>query len=367
MRTSAQDWASSIVVPGPGDGTLARIGPVVLLVGSSDPDVVRPYVDHAAMVAANGGQGRQLVRGYAMLLSTATDDSPGFAALAPHDTGLSVFVDGDVTVTVDDTVISGADSLAWVERLVPWPVGSVTVALPGATTPDPGSPYRLHDGVVPAGALLVTGPAAEPADDSMLSRIAEVEEMRATQPPPPPPPSPPPTADSIPVVPPAPGQSSGRPLPPPYVPEEVSFQSVLLDDLDDESFEPLPIVDDSSQVARAREPLGVVVLDDGSVYQLDVPYLLGRDPASDERVRSGAFRALPVIDTSNQVSRVHARVELRGPDAVLVDNVSTNGTYVHVPQTDDWMRMPPGGELVLVHGTRVRIGHRTLAFDAKAR
>lgn len=366
MRTSAQEWASSTVIPGPGGGTLARIGPVVLLVGSSDPDVVRPYVDHAAMVAANGGQGRQLVRGYAMLLSTATDDSPGFAALAPHDTGLSVFVDGDITVTVDDTVISGADSLAWVERLVPWPVDRVAVTLPGATVPDAGSPYRLEEGVVPAGALLVTGPAVGPADDSMLSRIVEVEEMRATQPPPPPPPPTPPTADSIPLVTPAtPAESSGRPLPPPYVPDQVSFQSVLLDDLDDESFEPLPIVEESSQVSRAHEPLGVVVLDDGSVYQLDVPYLLGRDPASDERVRSGAFRALPVIDTSHQVSRVHARLELRGQDAVLVDNVSTNGTYVHVPRTDDWMRMPPGGELVLIPGTRVRIGHRTLAFDAR--
>lgn len=423
MRTSAQEWAASTVIPGPGGGTLARIGPVVLLVGSTDPDVVRPYVDHAAMVAANGGQGRQLVRGYAMLLSTATEESPGFAALAPHDTGLAVFVDGDVTVTVDDTVVSGADSLAWVERLVPWPVDRVTVTLPGAEAPDTGSPYRLREGVVPAGSLLVTDPsAADPTtpsvplpDDSVLSRIVEVEELRATQPHPGPTPAPAPapapvsddTPSSIPVVPPA-APAPGRPLPPPYVPEQVSFQSVLLDDLDDDDFEPLPIVEDPSQVGLIqapvevpgvyckndhfndprqlfcavcginmvqqtpvlrkgpRPPLGVIVLDDGSVFQLDGPYLLGRDPGGDERVRSGGFRALPIIDTSNQVSRVHARLELRGWDAVLVDNNSTNGTYVHVPRTPDWMRMPPGGELVLIQGTRVRIGHRTLAFNTHA-
>ena len=121
MKQSAEDWTRATLVPGAGEGTLARIGPVVLLVGSTDPEVVRPYVDHAQMVAANGGQGRQLVRGYALMLSTAVDQSPGFAALAPHATGLAVFVDGDVVVTVDDEQISGADSLAWVERLIPWP------------------------------------------------------------------------------------------------------------------------------------------------------------------------------------------------------------------------------------------------------
>jgi len=417
VRTSPQDWAASTVVPGPGAGTLARFGPVVLLVGSTDPDVVRPYLDHAATVAANGGQGRQLVRGYAMLLSTAADDSPGFAALAAHDTGLAVFVDGDVTVTVDDQVVRGADSLAWAERLVPWPVEHVSVALPGATVPDAASPYRLGDGVVPAGSLLVVDPAsAGPTtpsvplpDESLVSRISEVEELQATEAHPPPAPqgdeaSPPPSIQVVPPAVPAPG----RPVPPPYEPEHVDFQSVLLDDLDDDEFEPLPIVEDPSQVGPARAqvevagvycknrhfndprqlfcavcginmvqqtpvlvngqrpPLGVVVLDDGSVFQLDGPYLLGRDPDNDERVRSGGFRGLPVIDTSHQVSRVHARLELRGWDVVLVDNHSTNGTFVHVPRTVDWVRMPPGGELVLVQGTRVRIGHRTLAFNTHA-
>ena len=139
MKQSAEDWTRATVVPGAGEGTLARIGPVVLLVGSTDPDVVRPYVDHAQMVAANGGQGRQLVRGYALMLSTAVDQSPGFAALAPHATGLAVFVDGDVVVTVGDERISGADSLAWVERLIPWPIDEVTRDPPGCERGRPGS------------------------------------------------------------------------------------------------------------------------------------------------------------------------------------------------------------------------------------
>ena len=94
-------------------------------------------------------------------------------------------------------------------------------------------------------------------------------------------------------------------------------------------------------VSGNRPPLGVIVLDDGAVFQLDGDYLLGRDPASDERVRSGEVRAVPVVDTSNQISRVHARLELRGWDVVLVDNASTNGTYVNPAKSEGWQRLPP--------------------------
>lgn len=439
MKHSAADWARATVVPGPGGGTLARIGPVVLLVGSADPDVVRPYLDHAEMVAANGGQGRQLVRGYALMLSTAVEQSPGFAALAPHSTGLAVFIDGDVTVTVDGERISGADSLAWVERLIPWPVDQVSATLAGAEPADPTVAFRLDGGVVPAGSFAVApglravespAPAEGTSEMAAVPAPAPVEEHDhdndhghdhghghgqapaaepAAPPPAPTPPAPAPPAPAPPEPEPAPAPARGRPLPPPQADEQVNFQSVLIDEIEDDAFEPLPIVDDPSVIVDAsapreevrgvfcknrhfndprqlfcavcginmvqqtpvlvngvRPPLGVVVLDDGSVFQLDTPYLLGRDPDSDDRVRTGDFRGLPVIDQSNQVSRVHARLELRGWDVVLIDNNSTNGTYVHVPKTPDWQRLPAGGEHVLVQGTRVRIGHRTLAFNTHA-
>jgi hypothetical protein len=455
VKQSAEDWTRATVVPGAGEGTLARIGPVVLLVGSTDPDVVRPYVDHAQMVAANGGQGRQLVRGFALMLSTAVEQSPGFAALAPHTTGLAVFVDGDVVVTVGDEQISGADSLAWVERLIPWPIDEVSVTLPGASAADAGSSYRLDGGVIQAGALVV--PPGEPTGDSMMMGSAmgntmgvPAEEMSdaatgemaatpaaaaapAAAPAAPAAPEPAvwpedPAAPAPPAAPepamaddhaghdhphphPGPAAPAGRPLPPAQPDEQIQFQSVLIGDLEDDEFEPLPLVDDPSVLEQAggapreevrgvfcknrhfndprqlfcaicginmvqqtpvlvngvRPPLGVVVLDDGSVFQLDTPYLLGRDPGADERVLGGDFRGLPIIDQSNQVSRVHARLELRGWDVVLIDNNSTNGTFVHVPKTPDWQRMAPGAEQVLVQGTRMRIGHRTLAFNTHAR
>lgn len=424
---TADDWSRATIVPGPGEGTLARIGPVVLLVGSTDPDVVKPYLEHARMVAANGGQGRQLVRGYALMLSTAVEQSPGFAAIAPHTTGLAVFVDGDVTVTVDGEAISGADSLAWVERLIPWPVGSISASLAGASAPADGSSYRLDGGVVPAGSfsvgegtgesmLDVAAPAvAEPVMAADVATPTPAEPVLVGDPEPVPVAGPAQVADA-PLAPPAPAPpapglpAAGRPLPPTPADEQVSFQSVLISEVDEDmdDFEPLPIVEDASQVMEddaqeqvrgvycknrhfndprvlfcsvcginmvqqtpvlvngPRPPLGVIVLDDGSVFQLDTPYLLGRDPNVDERVAAGDFRPLPIIDQSNQVSRVHARLEMRGWDVVLVDNNSTNGTFVHVPKTPDWVRMPPGTEQVLVQGTRVRIGHRTLAFNTHA-
>lgn len=408
--SSADDWSRATIVPGPGEGTLARVGPVVLLVGSNDPTEVKPYLEHAEMVAANGGQGRQLVRGYALMLSTSVEQSPGFAALAPHSTGLAVFVDGDVTVTVDGEEISGADSLAWVERLIPWPVSSVTVALRQTAAPAQGSPFRLDGGVIPAGSFAV--PLDHQPSEMTPAEPAElVVPATPSVPAPPAPsaPSPPPAPPTPPVAE-APAPPVGRPLPPPVADEHISFQSVLMSDVDDDmdDFEPLPIVESADQVADAsaqeevrgvycknrhfndprvlfcgicginmvqqtpvlvkgvRPPLGVLVLDDGSVFQLDNPYLLGRDPGPDARITSGEFRPLPIIDQSNQVSRVHARLEMRGWDVVLIDNNSTNGTFVHVPKTPDWVRMPPGTEQTLVQGTRIRIGHRTLAYNTHA-
>ncbi len=410
---SPDAWAGADLAPGAGSGTLARFGRVVLLVGSTDPDQVAPLLEQAEMVAANGGQGRQLVRGFALQLSTATDDQPPFVALAPHDTGLAVFVQGDsAAVTINGDRISGADSLAWVERLVPWPIEALEATVDAAAGPA-GALFRLTDGVVPAGGFAVSGahdhgPAMIPVDSVEAPPVVEqrapasvVETPAPVSEPAPPPPAPPPT--------PLPDR------PTPAIPEDDMghFDSVLLSQVqEDAAPTPLPVVSELVNVSQVvdpavvveevrgvycknrhfndprqlfcavcginmvqqtpvlvdglRPPLGVIVLDDGAVFQLDSDYLIGRDPDTDERVRSEEVRGIPVQDQSNQISRVHARIELRAWDAVLIDNESTNGTYVNPPKTADWIRLASGGEHVLTQGTRVRIGHRTLAFNTHA-
>ena len=374
---SPDAWADADLAPGAGTGTLARLGRVVLLVGSADPAAVRPLLEQAEQVAAGGGEGRSLVRAFALHLSTTDGDHPPFVAVAPHETGLAVFVQGEAaSVTVDGDRISGAGSLAWVERLVPWPIERLEAVVDHAADPA-GDLYRLTAGVVPAGGFAL-GPAVEQA--------------------PPSPPSPPPAAD--------------RPTPPPPKDGHVRFDSVLLADVDEDAPQPLPIVSGPADVSQVvdpavsveevrgvfcknhhfndprqmfcavcginmvqqtpvlvhgtRPPLGVIVLDDGTIFQLDSPYLLGRDPGGDDRVRSEEMRGIAVQDEANQISRVHARIELRGWDPVLIDNSSTNGTFVNPPGTTDWRRLPSGGEHVLTQGTRVRIGHRTLTFNTHA-
>jgi pSer/pThr/pTyr-binding forkhead associated (FHA) protein len=112
----------------------------------------------------------------------------------------------------------------------------------------------------------------------------------------------------------------------------------------------------------ARPPLGVLVIDDGSVFQLDTHYLIGREPETAERAQSGRFRCIEITDRANKISRVHVVLELRNWDVILTDDESTNGTFVMLKDTTEWRPVPAGTEEVLVPGSRLRVGDRTLAF-----
>lgn len=413
---SGADWSAARCVPGAGSGTLARLGPVLLLADSADLARLEPLLDHAQMVAANGGDGRQLVRGFALQLATTNTDPPAFLAISPHASGLAVFICGDAAVTIDGETLDGADSLAWVERLFRWPLDRIEGRIgSGTSDQDPAAgPFDLRGGAVPAGAFTVL-----PGGSMLVAPVTDPVPAAAT----------PPEASSEgtapegalsldkpePVAPPAPetgpvdSVQPDRPVPPPvevYVP--VEYSSVLLDGPEAEEeldLGPLPIPGDHVHqeqdprvslvkgvfcknnhfndprvlfcavcginmvqqtpvlVQGGRPPLGVVVLDDGSVYQLDGDYLLGRDPDSDPRVAAGEFRSIPIQDHSQLISRVHARLELHGWDVVLVDNSSTNGTFYLEPGDQNWRHLPPGGQQPLTPRSRIRLGNRSLAYD----
>lgn len=116
-------------------------------------------------------------------------------------------------------------------------------------------------------------------------------------------------------------------------------------------------------VEGVRPPLGVLVVDDGGVFQIDGRYLIGRDSAADPRVVDGAFRSLQMQGDTSQVSRVHALLEIRGWDVVLIDSGSTNGTFVFEDGGFAERRVQPGGEVVLVPGMQVRFGNRVMQFN----
>jgi FHA domain len=113
-----------------------------------------------------------------------------------------------------------------------------------------------------------------------------------------------------------------------------------------------------------RPPLGLLVFDNGATVSLDMDYLLGREPETDERVPSGQLRPLLVVDQTGGVSRHHAEIRLEGWDVVLVDIGSANGTLVAAPGAPAWSSLVPHQPVRLVPGMAVRMGSRQFAFES---
>jgi pSer/pThr/pTyr-binding forkhead associated (FHA) protein len=84
----------------------------------------------------------------------------------------------------------------------------------------------------------------------------------------------------------------------------------------------------------------------------------------DEDVRTGRLRGIVLTDRDKSVSRAHARIELRQWDVVLIDNGSSNGTYVASEDERRWTPIPPGKPHPLASGSRIRLGSRTCSFNS---
>ncbi|HTX27715.1 MAG TPA: FHA domain-containing protein [Streptosporangiaceae bacterium] len=105
-----------------------------------------------------------------------------------------------------------------------------------------------------------------------------------------------------------------------------------------------------------RPPLGVLILDDGSVCQLDTDYVMGREPTLDKSVADGRARPLRLGGASDLVSRIHARVELDGWQVYVSDLNSANGTFVALPGESAATKLAPGVRTPLVAGAQIRLG-----------
>jgi FHA domain len=105
-----------------------------------------------------------------------------------------------------------------------------------------------------------------------------------------------------------------------------------------------------------RPSLGVLILGDGSVCQLDADYVIGREPTLDSAVAEGRARGLRLMDASGVVSRMHARVELDGWRVFITDLNSANGTQVLMPGERNPTNLEPGVRIPLVPGAQIRLG-----------
>jgi hypothetical protein len=113
-----------------------------------------------------------------------------------------------------------------------------------------------------------------------------------------------------------------------------------------------------------RPPLGVLLLDDGSVFQLDTDYVIGREPSLDASVAEGTARPLRISDETGIVSRVHARVHLEGWRVLVTDLGSANGTRVLLPGQPADQPLVPQVPIVLATGSQVDLGGRGFRYES---
>jgi len=113
-----------------------------------------------------------------------------------------------------------------------------------------------------------------------------------------------------------------------------------------------------------RPPLGMLVLDDGAVFQLDRDYVIGRDPALDASVAVGKARPLRATDDAGTVSRTHARIQLDGWLVLVTDLGSTNGTRIRLPGQAADQALTPRVPAALVPGSLIDLGGRQVRYES---
>jgi hypothetical protein len=387
----------------PGDGLVVRSGRSLLLAlpkGDAQEafvDAVRAAID-GAVSAASDAPGRRVARAVAGLVAGADDDAvPPLTVAAATDDGVALLIVGDVDVEITDVdgrveALTGRDASTWVDRVVrdfgtvrafvgsPGEVDARSDLGSGAVR---GGGFRL---LTTRGAVPKAPAAAVPAPAGPAPVLDEPTAVAAVSP------------DAV--------AAAAVERPPTLVPQQSeAFVSGLLDEpLPPEELVPLPVQDSPAEsvvegvqvqgivcsrghfndptsiycatcgismvhqthnlVPGPRPPLGVVVLDDGSVYPLKDDYVLGREPENAEDVLAGRALPLPLEDPEAAVSRVHAKIVLQGWDVRIVDVHSSNGTYVAKPGDAGWTRLPADEPTTILPGTRVTMGSRSMVFDS---
>ncbi|WP_433756614.1 FHA domain-containing protein [Nocardia sp. CA-135398] len=113
------------------------------------------------------------------------------------------------------------------------------------------------------------------------------------------------------------------------------------------------------------QPVGALVLADGSAFPLDRPYVVGRSPMIDEAVRAATATPL-AVPRDRHVSRVHAYVSVDRGKVYVRDAATPAGTFIAAPGADEWTRI--GTTPTELHpGWSLRIGQRILTYRADDR
>jgi FHA domain len=401
-----------------GDGVLARLGDLVLLIhpaGGAFADRLLDLLTGAARDGQDGVGFTNLVSAELdadAIAANPADPGPAAVAFGPVSAGTAVVLYG--TAWADVTTVRGIQHLSAGE-----PYGRLRCVLPSqmitiragvdesGMNADTDPSLRLADGVVRAVALAYAPESTVAAHPPRAKRAARPEAA-----PPAPPSAAPEQSQVAPAVletapgepsqvPSAPGPGGGHPetapgrdfisvvlgpgglaehelprrppLPPGAQPPDEKNQGITETrapevfgvyckngHFDDPEARYCAVCGISmAQLTKIpqkgrRPPLGVLVVDDGSVFQLDADYVIGREPSLDSSVAGGSARPLRLTDA--EVSRIHARVELDGWQVYISDLGSANGTYVQPPGEHKGTLLAPRIRTPLSVGTHVRVG-----------
>jgi hypothetical protein len=390
-------------------------------------ELVSALISAHQEVAQRGGDGTALADRLGAVLATspATVD---LVAFGPSGPSLAIAVYGhafaDVSTVYGEQRLALRQSRDGVRSVLPGQLISVRAGLGDAAQPEPQRFADLDLGVVQAGGLVFTmvgapdvvvhtdAPPSEMPDVEAIPSLAALEAEREH------------AAPLLMAAPDAPAEQAllGPAAPvvaEPEVDRSQPFHAVsLLDPLPDvepDVREPLPIAeplapvapdvapaphppaDDRVQVMGVycknghfddpaarycaicgismaqqtliprlgpRPPLGVLVMDDGSIVSLDRDYVIGRDPQRDPDVANGVARPIRVDDQQGQLSRLHARIHLEGWQVEVIDLGSANGTGIWRPGDTAWTRVPPQTRIPIRPGTQVGFGRNQLRFES---
>ncbi len=356
--------ASQHVGVAPGDGLVARIGGVVVLLTDVDgPDEsfsgsLLTLVDEAE--AAGQTQAAALAWRLAeLVVSRHSGGGAPFGLVAPADGGWLVFLSGPVRAEISgpdgELTLAGEDALTWVDHVVRSPVDRIAVTLSpeGRVVTDPRSDLRA--GSVPgSGFAITTAPSA----------VATVAPARPDLPVPPVGPRRPAPPAPVAETPVTETPVTETPVTETPVTETPVAQTPVAPPV---SSRPRATLDLSETTVAAPATsampavVGVLRADDGTQVTLDRSYVLGREPQDEPSVRSGAASPVIVADPESLISRVQAFVSVSGGVVTVRDAGSANGTFIAAPGAAEWTRV--GTEPTpLKPGWSIRVGKRVFSF-----
>ena len=124
-----------------------------------------------------------------------------------------------------------------------------------------------------------------------------------------------------------------------------------------------PVPPGSPQVSGPRPPAGVLLADDGSIWALGRPCIIGAEPTSAAEVQAGAAQAIAMRAAQDHLmAPVHAEVQAKGWSAYLVDRGADGGTFFQGPGAQGWAQLGRNEQRELTDGSHMSCGGRVLTY-----